>query len=83
MHGFLGVRVDRRGDVCAACDRVLSANRPALVEARDDAKISIILPHVGFGQARSVSSAVLKGDPGFGMVLDSAKPVFAWILPDS
>ena len=82
MLGFVGVRVDRREDVAAAWERVLSADRPALVEAWVDPNMSIIPPHISFEQARNLSSALLRGDPdGLGVVLDSAKSVLAGTFP--
>ena len=82
MLGFVGVRVDRREDVGAAWDRVLSADRPALFEAWVDPDISIIPPHITFEQMKNMTSALVKGDPDeFGIMLDSAKSVLAGILP--
>jgi len=82
MLGFVGVRVDKRQDVGAAWERVLSADRPALLEAWVDPNISIIPPHISFEQARNMTSALLKGDPNeFGIMLDSAKTVLAGMIP--
>ncbi len=82
MLGFVGVRVDKREDVGAAWDRVLSADRPALLEAWVDPNISIIPPHISFEQAKNMTSALLKGDPNeFGIILDSAKTVLAGMIP--
>jgi len=82
MLGFVGVRVDKREDVGAAWERVLSADRPAVLEAWVDPNISIIPPHISFEQAKNMTSALLKGDPNeLGIMLDSAKSVLAGILP--
>ncbi len=82
MLGFVGVKVDRREDVAAAWDRVLAADRPALLEAWVDPNISIIPPHISFDQAKNLTSALVKGDPNeFGVIVDSAKSVFAGIFP--
>jgi pyruvate dehydrogenase (quinone) len=78
MLGFSDVRVDRREDAGAAWERVLSADRPALVESWVDPNISIIPPHISFWQAQTRSSALIKNDPNeLGFVLDSAKSVLA------
>jgi pyruvate dehydrogenase (quinone) len=82
MLGFVGVKVERREDVGAAWDRVLSADRPALLEAWVDPNISIIPPHITFEQARNLTSALVKGDPDeFGVMVDSAKTVLAGMFP--
>ena len=82
MLGFVGVRVDRREDVGGAWERVLRADRPALIEAWVDPNMSIIPPHITFEQAKNMSSALAKGDPNeLGIMVDSAKSVLAGMLP--
>jgi pyruvate dehydrogenase (quinone) len=82
LLGFVGVRVDKRADVGAAWERVLSADRPALLEAWVDPNISIIPPHITFEQAKNLTSALVKGDPDeIGVIVDSAKSVLAGMLP--
>ena len=82
MLGFVGVKVDTREDVGAGWDRVLAADRPALLEALVDPNISIVPPHITFEQAKNMTSALVKGDPDeFGIMLDSAKTVLAGMLP--
>jgi pyruvate dehydrogenase (quinone) len=82
LLGFVGVRVDKRDDVGAAWERVLSADRPALIEAFVDPNISIIPPHISFEQARNLTSALSKGDPDeLGVIVQSAKSVLAGLFP--
>jgi pyruvate dehydrogenase (quinone) len=82
MLGFVGVKVDKREDVGAAWERVLSADRPAVLEAWVDPNISIIPPHITFEQARNLTSALGKGDPDeLGVMVDSAKSVLAGMFP--
>ncbi|MDQ2663981.1 MAG: thiamine pyrophosphate-requiring protein [Candidatus Eremiobacteraeota bacterium] len=82
MLGFVGVKVDRREDVGAAWDRVLRADRPALIEAWVDPNISIIPPHISFDQAKMLTSALVKGDPNeMGVIVESAKSVIAGLFP--
>jgi pyruvate dehydrogenase (quinone) len=82
MLGFVGVKVDHRDDVGAAWDRVLAADRPALLEAWVDPNISIIPPHITFNQAKMMTSALVKGDPNeMGIIIDSAKSVLAGLFP--
>ena len=82
MLGFVGVRVDKRENVGEAWDRVLSADRPALLEAWVDPNVSIIPPHITFEQAKNMTSALVKRDPDeFGVMIDSAKAVLAGVFP--
>jgi len=82
MLGFVGVRVDRPEDVGAAWERVLSADRPAVLEAWVDPNISIIPPHITFEQAKNLTSALIKGDPDeLGVIIGSAKSVLAGMFP--
>jgi pyruvate dehydrogenase (quinone) len=82
LLGFVGVRVDKRDDVGAAWERVLAADRPALIEAFVDPNISIIPPHISFEQARNLTSALGKGDPDeLGVIVQSAKSVLAGLFP--
>ena len=82
LLGFVGVKVDKREDVGTAWERVLSADRPALLEAWVDPNISIIPPHITFEQAKNLTSALAKGDPDrLGVMVDSAKSVVAGLFP--
>jgi len=82
MLGFVGVRVDTRDDVGAAWDRVLSADRPALLEAVVDPNISIIPPHITFEQAKKLTTALAKDDPNeLAVMVQSAKSVLAGMFP--
>lgn len=82
MLGFVGIKIKQGDDVGAAWDRILAADRPALLEAWVDPAISIIPPHITFEQATNMSSALLKGDPEEGsIIMQSAKSVLAGLLP--
>jgi pyruvate dehydrogenase (quinone) len=82
MLGLEGVRVDRTEDLGAAWDRVLRADRPAILEVMVDANISIIPPHITFAQAHNMTSALLQGDPNeLGIIVESAKNVLAGMIP--
>jgi pyruvate dehydrogenase (quinone) len=67
--GLLGVRVDHPDEVGPAWDRVLSADRPAVLEAIVDPDVPPLPPHVTFQQASRYVAAMLKGDPDLGGVL--------------
>ncbi|HET6500800.1 MAG TPA: thiamine pyrophosphate-requiring protein [Amycolatopsis sp.] len=63
LLGFEGVSVDSPGQLGPAWDRVLAADRPALLDVRCDPEVPPIPPHATFEQMTSVAEAVLKGDP--------------------
>jgi pyruvate dehydrogenase (quinone) len=82
MLGFEAVRVDRREDLDAAWDRVLAADRPALIEVVVDPAISMLPPHITPESARSFGSAMLQGDAQERPVLiNSIKGVLAGLFP--
>jgi pyruvate dehydrogenase (quinone) len=61
--GFEGVSVDSPDQLGPAWDRVLSADRPAVLDVRCDPEVPPIPPHATFEQMKSAAEAVLKGDP--------------------
>ena len=82
MLGFEAIRVDRAEDVSAAWQRVLSADRPALIEVVVDPTISMLPPHITPEQARAFTSAVFDRDTQTGaIVAQSVKGVIAGIVP--
>jgi pyruvate dehydrogenase (quinone) len=82
LLGFEGIRVDRPGDVGAALEVALRAERPAVVEVVTDPNISMLPPHIKLEQAKSFTSAMLKGDPEEGpVIVQSVKGVLAGIFP--
>jgi pyruvate dehydrogenase (quinone) len=82
MLGFEGIRVDRPGDVAGALEAALRAERPAVVEMMTDPNISMLPPHITREQAKSFTSAMLKGDPEEGpVIVQSVKGVLAGIFP--
>jgi pyruvate dehydrogenase (quinone) len=69
LIGLKGVRVedpDRLGD---AWDEVLSADRPAVLEAIVDPEVPPLPPHISFEEARNFASAVSHGDPHSGRMI--------------
>ena len=82
MLGFEGVRVDRAEDLGAAWDRVVAAERPALIEVLVDPNISMLPPHVTREQAVSFASALSHGDPDARPAfIQSVKGVLAGLFP--
>ncbi|MEU0508878.1 thiamine pyrophosphate-requiring protein [Amycolatopsis sp. NPDC006125] len=60
--GFEAVAVDSPDRLGPAWDRVLSADRPALLDVRCDPEVPPIPPHATFEQIKSTTEAMLKGD---------------------
>ncbi len=82
MLGFEAVRVERAEDLGAAWDRVLSADRPSLIEVLVDPTISMLPPHITMDQVRSFSSAMLRGDAQEGpVIVQSVKGMIAGLFP--
>ena len=63
MLGFTAVSVEDPQRVGEAWDTVLHADRPALLEAVVDPNIPPLPPHVRFGMAKEMATAMLHGDP--------------------
>jgi pyruvate dehydrogenase (quinone) len=82
LLGLKGVRVDAPGDVGAACDEVLSADRPAVLEAVTDPEVPPLPPHIDFSQAKNFMLAIARGDDGGrGMIFQSLKAKLAELIP--
>ena len=63
LLGLKGIRVDDPADVRAGWQEALGADRPAVYEAVVDPEVPPLPPHIRFEQAKSLSQALLKGDP--------------------
>jgi Thiamine pyrophosphate enzyme, C-terminal TPP binding domain len=61
--GLGGIRVEATDQVAPAWDEALAADRPVVVDALTDPEIPPLPPHVTLDQARSLTRAVLAGDP--------------------
>jgi pyruvate dehydrogenase (quinone) len=80
--GLLGVRVDRPEDIGAAWDRVLAADRPAVLEAVTDPNVPPLPPHITLEQAKQFMSAVYKGDAeALGFIKQTVKDAAQGFLP--
>jgi pyruvate dehydrogenase (quinone) len=80
--GLVGVRVDRPEDIGAAWDRVLSADRPAVLEAVTDPNVPPLPPHITLEQAKAFASSVLKGDAeALGFITQTVKDAVESYLP--
>jgi pyruvate dehydrogenase (quinone) len=60
--GLHGIAVEKPGQVGAAWDQALAADRPTVLDFRTDPDIPPIPPHATFEQAKDAAKALLKGD---------------------
>lgn len=82
MLGLKGVKVDDPDKVAAAWDEVLSADRPAVLEAVTDPNVPTLPPHITFDQALQFTKTLVKGDPKEGGIIrQSVKEVVDTFLP--
>jgi pyruvate dehydrogenase (quinone) len=80
--GLMGIRVDRPEDVGPAWDRVLSADRPAVLEAVTDPNVPPLPPHITLEQAKHFTSSVYHGDAeALGFIKQTIKDAAQSYLP--
>ena len=82
LIGLKGFYVDQPGDVGAAWDRALAADRPVVLEIKTDPEVPPLPPHITLEQAKHLTESLAKGDPREGGVIaETAKQVLSSILP--
>lgn len=64
--GLLGIKIDNPEEIEDAWDRVLNADRPALLEAVVDPEVPPLPPHITLEQAMQYMKSIFKGDPDRG-----------------
>ncbi|SMD21576.1 thiamine pyrophosphate-requiring protein [Kibdelosporangium aridum] len=80
--GLVALNVDKLEDLGPAWDQALAADRPSVIDVRCDAEIPPIPPHATADQIKSVTEAILKGDPqGAKMAYEGLKTKLAELLP--
>ena len=78
----VGVRVDRPGDIGAAWDQVLKADRPAVLEAITDPNVPPLPPHISLAEAKNFLSSLYHGDAeSLGFLKQTIKDTAATYLP--
>jgi pyruvate dehydrogenase (quinone) len=70
--GLNGIRVDTAAGVGAAWDMALKSDRPVVIEAMVDPDVPPLPPHITLEQAKSFTSALLKGDPDARGIMEQA-----------
>jgi pyruvate dehydrogenase (quinone) len=82
LIGLYGVRVDNPDDVAGAWEEVLSAGRPAVLEAIVDPEIPPLPPHITGEQLKKMARAMVKGDPeAVGVMAKSLRAKLVEFLP--
>jgi pyruvate dehydrogenase (quinone) len=80
--GLQAITVDSPDDLGSAWDQALAADRPAVLDVRCDPEVPPIPPHATAEQVKSVTEAVLRGDPDAAhMVLQGIKTKLPELLP--
>jgi pyruvate dehydrogenase (quinone) len=80
--GLMGVRIDRPEDIGPAWDRVLSADRPAVLEAVTDPNVPPLPPHITLEQAKNFTSSIYHGDAdSLGFIKQTIKDAAQTYLP--
>jgi len=69
--GLKGIRVDKPGDVGAAWDAALGADRPCVVAFRTDPEVPPLPPHITLDQAKKFMTSLLH-DPSRSQMLKNA-----------
>ena len=72
LLGLRGIRVDDPGDLGAAWDEALSADRPVVLEAVTDPEVPPLPPHITFEQARNLMLAMARGDEGWWSMIEQS-----------
>lgn len=63
LLGLRGVRVDQPEQIAGAWDEILSADRPAILEAITDPNVPPLPPHITIDQAKAFMFSMIRGDP--------------------
>lgn len=81
--GLKGIRIDRPDQIGSAWEEVLSADRPAILEAITDPEVPPIPPHITYDQAKGLGYALLQRDPeAADIIRQSAKGVIEEYVPE-
>ncbi|WP_116047722.1 thiamine pyrophosphate-requiring protein [Amycolatopsis palatopharyngis] len=81
--GLDAVAVETPDALGDAWDRVLAADRPAVLDVRCDPEVPPIPPHATFEQMKSTAESVLKGDPNaWHLMLQGAKTKVQEFIPN-
>ncbi|WP_298181193.1 thiamine pyrophosphate-requiring protein [Saccharomonospora sp.] len=84
LVGLHGITVDDPADLGRVWDEALAADRPVVLDVHCDPELPPIPPHATFDQVKSMTEALLKGDPNAWRVLaQGVKTKAQEVLPGS
>jgi pyruvate dehydrogenase (quinone) len=63
------LRIDRPEQIADVWEQAFRSDRPVVVEAVTDPEVPPLPPHITLKQATALTSALLKGDPGWRAVV--------------
>ncbi len=72
MLGLSGIRVDDPSKIGDAWEQALSADRPTVLEVVCDPEVPPLPPHITVEQARSLTKAIMHGDPSRRRIISQA-----------
>jgi len=82
--GLKGIELTDPGQIAAAWESALSADRPVVIDAHCDPDVPPLPPHITFEQAKGYLSSIFKGDPNLGgIVRQSARQMMSSFLSRS
>jgi pyruvate dehydrogenase (quinone) len=82
LIGLKGIRVETPDEIEGAWDQAFSSDRPVVVDALCDPNVPPLPPHIRVEQAKSLVSALRKGDPeARGVITQSFKEKILEFLP--
>lgn len=82
--GLNGILVEKPEAIGRAWERALSADRPTVLDVIVDPDVPALPPHATFEQAKSLTTALIKGDPNaLGIATESVKTKIQEFLPHS
>jgi pyruvate dehydrogenase (quinone) len=80
--GLQAITVTNPGDVGAAWERALAADRPTVLDVHTDPNVPPIPPHATFEQMKDAAEAMLKGDEDrWGVIREGVKTKVQEFLP--
>ncbi len=83
LIGLRGIRVDQPGDVAAAWDQAIAADRPVVLEMVVDPDVPPLPPHISLKQAKAFGMSLLRSAPELGVVKQTLADLFPSLAPKS
>lgn len=81
MLELKGIYVDDPGQIAAAWDEALRADRPVILEVRTDPNVPPLPPHITLKDARNFMTSLIEEPERASVIKNSAREVLASVLP--